>query len=245
MNKLKCYIIDDEQRAINALEFLLDYYCNDTVEIIGTSSIFNEALEYLGHNTPDVLFLDINLGEETGFDLLEKLGSSMADTEIIITSAYADHALEAFKYGSINYLLKPVDPEELERTINRIETRKFKKPANPNIAPVNAENFFYPTRHGYASINYKDIICMKGEGSYTNIYLTDTESIIVSKNLFFFEQLLQKRPEFLRVQKSYIINQNHIKEINKQGGIKLIMKNDIHVPISNSMKETIMKIIGY
>ncbi|MCZ4243591.1 LytR/AlgR family response regulator transcription factor [Pedobacter punctiformis] len=244
MSKLKCYIIDDEQRAINALEFLLDYYCSKSVEVIGTNSIFNEALEFLEQNTPDILFLDIKLGEETGFNLLEKLGP-LPETDIIIISAYGEHALEAFKYGTVNYLLKPVDPEELAKTINRLEARKQKKPVKQSIDPVSAENFFYPTRHGYSSINYKDIICLKGDGSYTNIHLIDTEPIIVSKNLFFFEQLLEKRPEFLRVQKSYIINKNHIKEINKQGGIKLIMKGDIHVPISNSMKDVVMEIIGY
>ncbi|RNL51856.1 LytR/AlgR family response regulator transcription factor [Pedobacter jejuensis] len=242
-SKLKCYIIDDEERAINSLEFLLDYYCNDLTDVVGSSSIYQDALIYLEKNKPDILFLDINLGTETGFDLLKTLGA-LPNTNIIIVTAYSEFALEAFSYETVNYLLKPVDPEALQKTINRIHSKKAGL-STADKPKVEAEQLFYPSKNGYTRLNYKDIICVKGDGSYVNIYLADTTLITASKNLSFFQQLLSSREEFIRVHKSYIINRLHIKQLNKQGGIKLIMQSDMQIPVSQAMKDMVMDIIGY
>lgn len=243
-NKLRCYIIDDEERAINSLKYLLDYYCHEAIQVAGASSIYEEAVAYLENNVPDVIFLDINLGKETGFNLLKRLGS-LPHTDIIIVTAYSEYALEAFSYGTVDYLLKPVNPDALQKTIHRIESRKRTKNIIQFIPKEQTEHLFYPTRDGYKSLNYKNIVCIKGDGSYVNVYLTDNSSFIVSKNLSFFEQLLLSRSEFIRVHKSYIINKAHIKELNKKGGIKLIMTGDIHIPISITMRQIVMNVIGY
>lgn len=240
MNKLTCYIIDDEDHAVNSLEFLLDYYCDTTVELIGSSSDYKEALDFLTLYTPDILFLDINLGEQTGFNLLEQL-RELPDTDIIMVTAYSEHSLEAFKHGAINYLLKPVNPEELTQAINRITHRNSKKtlPEDKN------ERLLYPSRDGYNSIAYKDIICIKADGSYVNIYTSSDIPIIVSKNLHFFERLLIEHGEFIRVHKSYIVNTKHIQRIDKQGGSKLILTEEMIVPISPTLRSSIREIIGF
>ncbi|RQO64353.1 hypothetical protein DBR40_25790 [Pedobacter sp. KBW01] len=121
--RLKAYIIDDEERAINSLQFLLDNYCSNAVEVIGNTMDFDEGLDFLSTHEPDVLFLDINLGVNTGFQLLHKLGP-LINTDVIIVTAYDQHALEAFSFGTVSYLLKPIDPDRLVRSLERIMGRK-------------------------------------------------------------------------------------------------------------------------
>lgn len=245
-NKLKCYIIDDEERAINALEFLIGYYCNSQAEVMGYASSYEEALKYLRDKTPDIIFLDIKLGDKTGFDLLQKIGE-LPHTEIIIVTAYDEYALEAFKYNAISYLLKPVGPEMLQKVVSKINTRAINKSSTAiaNLLKTQQERIFYPSRDGYESLLHKDIIYIKADGSYANIHTTNEQQIIVSKNLSFFETLLEKQPDFIRIHKSYIINKKHIKKIDKHGGLKLVLTNDTDVPVSPSMKDTIMTFIGF
>lgn len=241
-NKLKYYIVDDEERAINSLEFLLDFYCHDTIESIAHSSIYGQAISYLEKNIPDVLFLDINLGHASGFDLLKQLPLH-PNTHLVIVTAYSEYALEAFNYNTVNYLLKPVDPEALQKTIERIVGRMAFAQQGSTLTMPQSEQFFYPTKHGYRSLSYNDIIYIKGDGSYANIHLPDKGVVTVSKNLSFFEHLFSNRQEYLRIHKSYIINKGHIKELSRQGGTKLIMSDGTPIPVSAVMKNEIFNMI--
>lgn len=245
-NKLKCYIIDDEERAINALEFLLDYYCNDYSQVVGSASSYEEALNYLNNETPDLIFLDIKLGDKTGFDLLQQLGD-LPQTEVIMVTAYDEYALEAFKYNAISYLLKPVDPEMLQKVVSKINTRAIIKPSTAiaNLLKTQQERIFFPSRDGYDSLLHKDIIFIKGDGSYSIVRTSDNKQVTVSKNLSFFENLLEKQTDFIRIHKSYIINKKHIKKIDKQGGLKLVLTNDTDIPVSPTMKSMVMEYIGF
>lgn len=245
-NKLKCFIIDDEKRAVNSLEFLLDYYCNETVEVIGSARSYEEAIAFLDENVPNVIFLDIKLGDRNGFEILEHIGAS-ENIEVIMVTAYSEYALEAFKYNAINYLLKPVDPEQLQKTILKINDRINIEPslAIANFLKTQQERIFFPTRDGYDSLLYKDIVYIKGDGSYAIVHTIDNSQITVSKNLSFFENLLEKQLDFVRIHKSYIINKTHIKKIDKQGGLKLVLTNGIDVPISPTMKTMVMDFIGF
>lgn len=245
-NKLKCFIIDDEKRAVNSLEFLLDYYCNDTAEVIGSAASYEEAIAFLDETIPNVIFLDIKLGDRSGFEILEHIGTN-ENIEVIMVTAYSEYALEAFKYNAINYLLKPVDPEQLQRTIIKINERINIEPslAVANFLKTQQERVFFPTRDGYDSLLYKDIVYIKGDGSYAIVHTTDNSQITVSKNLSFFENLLEKQLDFVRIHKSYIINKIHIKKIDKQGGLKLVLTNGVDVPISPTMKTMVMDFIGF
>lgn len=245
-NKLTCFIIDDEKRAINSLEFLLDYYCNEIVEVIGSAESYEEAITFLDEKLPNIIFLDIKLGNRNGFEILEHIRAH-ENIEVIMVTAYSEYALEAFKYNAINYLLKPVDPEQLQKIILKINERINIKPslAIANFLKTQQERIFFPTRDGYDSLLYKDIVYIKADGSYAVIHTTDNNQITVSKNLSFFENLLEKQLDFVRIHKSYIINKIHIKKIDKQGGLKLVLTNGIDVPISPTMKTMVMDFIGF
>jgi len=245
-NKLKCFIIDDEKRAINSLEFLLDYYCNEIAEVIGSASNYEEAIAFLNESTINVIFLDIKLGDRNGFEILEHIGAH-ENIEVIMVTAYSEYALEAFKYNAINYLLKPVDPEQLQRTISKINERINIGPslAVANFLKTQQERIFFPTRDGYDSLRYKEIIYIKGDGSYAIVHTTNNKQITVSKNLSFFENLLEKQPDFVRIHKSYIINKTHIQKIDKHGGLKLVLTNDTDIPVSPTMKNMVMDFIGF
>lgn len=238
--KLTCYIVDNEDHTINSIEFILEYHFSTTVGLIGCSANYQEAVEFLTLHAPDILFLDINLGEQTGFNLLEQVGE-LPNTDIIIVTAYSEYSLEAFKHGAINYLLKPINPEELIHTIKRIENR------NKKILELDDKDkrLLYPSKNGYNSVAYKDIICIKADGSYVNIYIPDHKPIVVSKNLRFFEKMLDKRSEFVRVHKSYIVNTQHVQNIDKQRRAKLILTQDIIVPISPTRRNFIRDMIGF
>ncbi|WAC42522.1 LytR/AlgR family response regulator transcription factor [Pedobacter sp. SL55] len=244
MKKLTCYLIDDEERAINSLEFLLDYYCNETAEVVGAANSYEDAVNYLTKNTPDLIFLDINLGEKTGFDVLEKL-DDMPNTQIVMVTAYDEYALQAFKYNAINYLLKPVDPDELTKTLSRVSERSGKAAENSiaDFLKTQQERMFFPNRNGYGSILFKEISFIKGDGSYVAIVNTQQEEITVSKNLSHFEKILEKHPQFIRVHKSYIINTNHITKIDKHGGLKVVLVNNQEIPVSPTMRDIVMSLI--
>lgn len=235
----------DEERAINALEFLVDYYCNNYIEVVGYASSYEEALKYLGIETPDVIFLDFKLGDKTGFDLLQQI-VELPNTEIIIVTAYDEYALEAFKFNAISYLLKPVLPEMLQRVVSKINTRATSKSSKVigNLLKTQQERIFYPSRDGYDSLLHQDIIYINADGSYLIIHTTDQTEIIVSKNLSFFETFLEKQPDFIRIHKSYIINKRHVKKIDKHGGLKLVLTNDAGIPVSPTMNNIVMDFIG-
>lgn len=244
MEKLTCYLIDDEERAINSLEFLLDYYCNDKAKVIGSANSFEKAVKYLSKNAPDILFLDIKLGDKTGFELLEKIGK-MPNTEIVMVTAYDEHALQAFKYDAVNYLLKPVDPEELKKTVDKISLRNMpiKTNAITAILKTQQERLFFPTSTGYDSLQFKDINFIKGDGSYAVITTISNKEITVSKNLSYFEKVLEKQPQFVRVHKSYIVNVQQVIQIDKVGGFKLILADLQEIPVSPTMKDMVMNLI--
>ncbi|RZJ79620.1 MAG: response regulator transcription factor [Flavobacterium sp.] len=244
--KLTCYIIDDEEHAINSLEFLLDYYCNRMVESVGYASNYEEGIAYLAKNSPDILFLDISLGEKSGFDLLKEIGK-LSDTHIVITTAYDEYALDAFKFNAINYLLKPVNPEELQEVIAKIKDRLLRSNATSinNLLTNQRERLFFPYKDGYNSVLFSDIIYIEAGGANAEIHLKNGEKIAVNKNLLYFENLLKTNSEFIRVHKSYIVNANHIVRFDKQNKLKICLTNEIEIPVSPLMKQAILSYIGF
>lgn len=250
--KLRALIVDDEFHARSNLEMLLENYCED-VEVVGSASSPNEARKILQEKEVDVLFLDIKMPGEDGFEFLKSLDKK--DFGVIFITAYNEYALDAFKADAIDYLEKPIDIEELIDAVEKI--RKLKSSPGPITlnqdlidlikSVVNKQMDFektsIPTRDGLVIVNNQDIVHLEASESYTTIYLADGKKYLSSKNIKIFEENLNPNI-FFRTHKSHIINfAHHLKEFNRSLGNLAVMSNNQQIPVSRrKLSEFLSKI---
>jgi len=239
---LKTVLIDDEVNALEALEWKLNRYIED-VEIIKCNSPI-EAIELINREKPDLVFLDIEMPEMDGFSLLQQL--TYKDFELIFTTAHDEFALKAIKVSAIDYLLKPVDKDELISAVDKVKaSRKENKledklqslfsNLNPKEDKINisADGRIY-------LLDKDDVVMLKSDKSYTTIFLSDERTILVSKTLKEVEKKFNF-PQFFRVHNSFLINTNHIKEYLKSLGGELMMSNGMKASISRNKKAELLK----
>jgi two-component system LytT family response regulator len=240
---LKIVIVDDENDALEALEWKLNRYIED-VEIIKCLSP-SASIKIINETLPDIVFLDIQMPEMDGFTLLEKLENRKFN--LIFTTAHDEFALKAIKVSAIDYLLKPVDKDELIEAVDKVKVQKkgglledklqvllgnINETANEKIN-ISADGKVY-------LLDKKEVIMLKSDKSYTTVYLTSEQQIVVSKTLKEVEKKFQF-PEFFRVHNSYLINLTHVKEYLKGLGGELIMSNGYTAAISRNKKAELFK----
>lgn len=239
---LKAIIVEDEKHSRETLKSLLSEFC-DGVEVIATAASVIEAIKTIEANKPDVVFLDIELQTGTGFDVLMQLDH--INFEIIFTTAFEQYAIKAVKFSSLDYLLKPIDLEELQTAVEKAKKRKnqedYIRQLNLLMENINAKKndpvkICLATSDGIEFINTNEIVYCKANGSYTDFTLTDNSKIIVSKHLKEYENLLQDQ-SFMRVHNSYLINLKEVKKYIKSDGGYIIMSNNEHVSISPKKKD--------
>lgn len=240
---LNILLVDDEIDALEALEWKLNNYIDD-VDITTCNSPI-KAIDIINNDKPDVVFLDIQMPEMDGFTMIEKLDNR--DFNLIFTTAHDEFALKAIKVSAIDYLLKPVDKDELQEAIGKIDTAEkgndlledklqlLLQNLNDNSDKVNisADGKVY-------LIDRDDVIMLKSDKSYTTIYLKSEQQILVSKTLKEVEKKFNT-PQFFRVHNSYLINLNHVKEYLKGLGGELIMTNGLTASISRNRKAELFK----
>lgn len=243
---LSAIIVDDMPQAVQVLQNDLQDYCPN-VQIIGTANSVVEAAKLLRQKTPDLLFLDIMLGDGTGFDLLEILPN--IKSKIIFTTASDEHAIKAFRFAALDYLLKPIDPNLLQEAV---EKGKKQITNTPESIDLLKETIKYPnalpqritlhTQERIVVLEIDRIIRCKSEGNNTMFYLDSGDKIFVTKTLKHFENLLQDH-SFMRVHQSHLIHLKYIQEyVRKEGGY-LKMKNGEIVPISIRKKGAVIGLL--
>ena len=238
---LNALIVDDEFHARSNLEMLLENYCED-VTIVGSASSPDEARKVLDKENVDVVFLDIKMPGEDGFEFLNSLESK--EFAVVFITAYNEYALDAFKADAIDYLEKPIDIDELTVAVEKIRKMKnSEKPLTLNEdlvdlikSVVNKQMDFektsIPTKDGLVIVNNQDIVHLEASESYTSIYLTDGKKYLSSKNIKVFEENLNPNI-FFRTHKSHIINfAHHLKEFNRSLGNLAVMTNGKQIPVS-------------
>lgn len=238
-NILNCYAVDDEPRAINSLKYIINEYCSDLAALIGDANTTEDAIKYLSNYKPDVLFLDIKIDSRTGFDLLKEIGN-YSHLHVIVVTAYNEYAIQAFKYSASNYLLKPINPEELRAALEQISEKVQHSTASntQNLLSAITDRIFIADTKGWESYALNDIVYFKADNVYTHIYMTNGNINIVSKNLGFVEKsYLLNNTDFIRVHKSFIINKKHILRINKSETGSLVMIDKTEIPISAQIKK--------
>lgn len=246
---IKCILIDDEKNALEMMEWLLKTYCPQ-VEIAAMCNSGEQDIDCINRLKPDVVFLDIEMPKMNGFDMLEKFDRLTFD--VVFCTAYDQFAIKAFKYSALNYLLKPVDPDDLKATISRIEERKLAPTREQfqmlleNIrlpAPVTPARIALTTSDGLVFVPTSDIIYCEAESNYTNVVLIGGKKILVSKVLKEIDEALSG-PDFYRVHSSFLININHIKKFVRGDGGYIIMDNDATVSISRNRKQEFMELFS-
>jgi two-component system, LytTR family, response regulator len=243
---IKAIIIDDIEQARITLKKDLEVYAND-LEIIGEASGVVEGAKLLKKIKPDVLFLDIQMQDGSGFDLLDVLGE--IDFKIIFITASDAHAIKAFRYAAIDYLMKPVDPDELTNALHKFRTVYVNESEKYKLLNDSLKNHNKPNErlalHSQDKIHIvqiSDIIRCESSVNYTEFYFSNAKKMLVSKTLKEFEELLAESG-FYRVHQSHLINTKLIKEYVKVEGGHLIMTDGSLIPVSTRKKPEVMKML--
>lgn len=250
MKRIKTLIVDDEELARKNIEFLLQDYCSQ-VEVIGTANSAREAKRFLSANNIDLLLLDIEMPNGSGFDLLESLEDEI-DFKIIFITAYHEYALRAFKHSAVDYILKPINPEELQAAIDKIKPGKEGEPRekidtlieNMQRRGENMNKIALPSMEGLQFISLDDIVYCESQDNYTQFFLTDGRRIMVSKTIKYFEEVLDE-DRFYRVHRSNIINLKYIDKYVKGEGGYVVMKQGARVPVSRRRKDSFLQLFHH
>jgi len=245
---LKCLIVDDERKSRESLKILVDDFC-ENIRVVALCQNVAEALLAIDEHKPHVVFLDIQMQGETGFDLLEKL--KKIEFEIIFTTAYSEYAIKAFKFSAIDYLLKPIDIEELKKSVSKVEkkvvdsfpTRLENLVQNLKAGPNHRLKLALPSSDGLVFVKVEDIIYCEASSNYTNIFMADGKKYLVSRTLKEYEDLLSDQ-DFFRIHNSYLINLNSIKKYVRGEGGYVVMTNDKSLDVSKRKKEGFLSRIG-
>jgi two-component system LytT family response regulator len=220
--KIRTLIVDDEPDARASLEGIIKQYCSDSIELIASVSGITEAVKVINKNNPELVLLDVDLVNEIGFDLFDYFKEDYP-FKVVFTTGYKEYAIKAFRYAALDFLLKPIAPEELKEAINRYRKGEHSNSKlNIDTYISNAENntetskkMVIPNGDGYDVIKFEEIIQCSGEANYTHIFVESGKKYILAKSLRDFEELLPKTL-FYRIHKSHIINMNYTKHIDKK-----------------------------
>jgi two-component system, LytTR family, response regulator len=251
MKMIKAVIVDDSPEARESLAADLQRWCTQ-VELIGQAGNMKEGLAVLRSLQPDLVFLDIDLGDGDGFSLLEKLGET--DTRVIFTTGMDNHGIRAIKFSALDYLLKPVDPDELVEAVSRMASEQKKnsiadnlKLLSEHLRPATSANSIKRLALNSSDkvqvVHVNDIVRCESERNYTTFFLKDKRQIVVTKTLKEYEELLEPSG-FVRVHHSHLINLEHLKEFIKQDGGYALMNDSTQVPVSVRKREDLMRALG-
>ena len=245
---MRTIIIEDESIAIENLKYLLSDL-DPSFEIVGTAESVAEGLELIDQVKPEVVFLDIEMGDGSGFDLLNKL--DRIDFKVVFVTAYDQYALQAFRVSAVDYLLKPVDPEDLEEAVIKLRDAVGNKSGNlaienllQNLAindPAKRKIFVRDTS-GIRYLEMSQILYLKADGSYCKIYMKDGEEIISSKVLKHFVQLLPENL-FMRIHRSSLINLNEVEEFLFKDGGCVVLSDGTEVYVSDDRKKNLLAVL--
>ena len=236
-------IVDDESPARSVLNDMLSQFFPGRFNVLDMCASVDEAVITILSKKPELVFLDIQMPEKNGFELLKMLPNR--DFAVVFTTAYGDYALKAIKYSALDYLLKPIDLDALEALVIKIEksllTRLNSRVIEgllQNIQKEQSRVLVIPTEKSIELVKLDEIEFFKASGSYTELQLVEGETIIASKSIGHFESLLEE-DDFLRTHKSYLVNQFGIVRFLKKE-CELVLKSGLTVPVSFRKKANVL-----
>lgn len=239
---IRSVIIDDEKNCTESLEWQLKEYFSD-IEVLATYNSAEDALHGLQKIEPDLVFLDIELRETNAFELLKKL--EPIKFGVIFTTAFDQFAIQAFRVNAIDYILKPIDHNDLRLAVERFKSRSRDHQSDSlkflinHFSELNAnkkiQKLALSTSENFLFVDLDKIVFCESEGNYTNVHFNDGKKVLMSKTLKILEDALDKG-YFMRINQSFVINLNHVAKFERDAGGFVIMSNGKEVPISKSKR---------
>ncbi len=242
----KAVIIDDENRTRELIAKMINSFGLDIIAIPAGENV-QSGIQAIEELKPDIVFLDIQMPDGTGFDVLKSVKDK--NFEVIFITAHEEFAIKAIKFSALDYLLKPIDPEELkaavEKAIKAVDDKKdesqFEALQN-NITPNQKKRLVLKTQESVYVVELHEIIRCEADRNYTSFFLSSGKKILVSKTLKDYETLLSSH-NFLRVQQSHLVNLDYVDRYDKGNGGSVVMKDGSEVPLSPAKREVFFKII--
>src|SRR5690606_6555959 len=248
---VKAVLVDDDLNLRKGMRTLMGKYAPD-IQIVGEAEGVPDAITIISNKMPQVVFLDIQLSEGTGFDILEQLAKLQGSIsfQVVFITAYEQYAIKAFRFSALDFLLKPVDPEELQNVIEKIKMTLQRNQDFEHIELLlenirkkdNFKRIALSTSDGIHLFNISEIIRCESADNYTKFFLKDGKSILISKTLKEYEELLDEHG-FKRIHQSHLINLAYLKSYIKKDGGYVIMSDNSHLPISHRKKEHLQEIL--
>lgn len=241
--KYRVIIVDDEDRARKNITNVLAEHSD--MQIVAEASNANEAIKLISEQQADIVFLDIKMPETDGFSILDAFQKEqLCDFEIIFLTAYENYAIKAIKYAAFDYLLKPIDPDELNIALNNFRIKQ-NKANNLNIEALKeifnpCQKLRVPVKNGIEFINPNEILYIEGDGAYSTIYTINSAKLIACRNLKNIEEELHQF-NFIRIHKAYLINKYYLSAFNKLKGECTLsfLGSTKNIPVSQRMSKNI------
>lgn len=244
--KIKAFLLDDEPKSIAILSSKIERFCPN-ITIVGSSQNPNEAIEMIERLQPDLVFLDIQMPEMTGFEFLSRFENPCF--EVIFATAFNEHAIEAINHAAIGYILKPYDNDDLVKTVHRATESIQKKMSleknvqlleNLAVTKFANQKIMIPNREGVLFIKNSEILYCEGEDGYTRVHLKNGKTELSSQSIGKFNEVLPKN-QFFQTHKSFVINLQFISKYLNEGYV--ILENESKIPVSRQNRERLFSLL--
>lgn len=243
---MKALVVDNEKNIRTTIVDLITAFCPQITSIAEADGVVS-GLKKIHELEPDIVFTDVEMDDGTGMEMLSKL--SEIKFQVIFITAHNKYAIDAFRFSAIDFLTKPINPDELAKSVQKAENNIKNKLFLEQVAVMNEKNVSKAEKKivlkeldAIHVIKVKDLICCEASGIYTTFYIDNNKQIVVSKNLKEYEEILEPY-EFLRVHNSFLINANKIEKFEKNDGGFLIMEGGQRVPVSQRKKDVVISFL--
>lgn len=247
---MKAILVDDSPQARKLLRLMLRELA-PTVEIVAELEDASDGLRKVRNLQPDVVFLDIEMPGKSGLQLAEELVQQGCKSAIVFTTAYNAYAINAFRLAAVDYLLKPIQEDQLLESIAKVSERlKFQdtdvqlRALSKNLKADKPEVLCVPVQGGYEYLSLKDILFLEADGSYVRIVCSNGKHKLVAKNLKYFENSLQGVVNFVRVHRSFSVNMDEVAAYIKSDGGNLELRSGKVIPVSRERKQAVLKYLN-
>lgn len=250
---MKILIIDDEIGAINLLKGILTEQFSDKEDedlIVYEADRLAKGVTIINEHQPNIVLLDIDMPDHSGLEIVDFFKDKPINFQLIFTTAYSDYAIQAFKLNAIDYLLKPIDVEELESAINKAKARALGglehkiEELRQTFLELRKNKIVLEVPNGFMFVVPKDIIALVADGMYTTVYLKDKSKTLIAKPIKYFTDQLEQYKYFYKPHRSYFINLKFLTGFSKKDGTTLTLENGMTIPLARDKKEEFMYIIN-
>ena len=246
---MNAIIIDDENKARRVLRTLIEEECSE-ITIVGEASNLIDGVAIIKTEQPDIVFLDIEMPEHSGLEIASFFKDEPILFQIIFTTAYNQYAIEALKLSAIDYLLKPIDEDELKIAISKAKAILNEDKVNDRLKNIekafqqlSLNKIALEVPNGIMFVAHEDIILFEADGVYTKVYLQNGKTELISKTLKHFSDQLLEKSIFYKPHRSYLINLKYMSQFVKNDGYYIVLENNKTIPIARDKKEEFLELV--